>query len=89
MAFASSSRQRSLTGSPVGGTRASPGILGSKYTTPESLETESLLDGPGTGDVIVSMGVSPFDAEADEVMGVLLLFVEGFVEWLSVLVDGV
>ena len=86
MAFASSSRQRSRTVSPVGGTRASPGILGSKYTTPESLETESLRDGPGIGDVIVSMEVSPFDAEADDVIALVLLFV---VEWLSVLVDGV
>ena len=75
MALPISSRQRSLTASPVAGIRASPGILGSKYTTPVSLDTESLLDGPGiTGDVIDSLGVSPL--EADEVMVELLLFVD-------------
>lgn len=75
MALPISSRQRSLTASPVAGIRASPGILGSKYTTPVSLDTESLLDGPGiTGDVIDSLGVSPLEVEADNVMVELLLF---------------
>ena len=61
MALASSSLQRSRTASPVAATRASPQMLGPKYTTtPTSLETESLLEGPAVCDVIVtSLGVSP------------------------------
>ena len=50
-------------------------MLGSKYTIPISLETESLLDGPGMGDVIVSLGVSPLDAVGDVTTLAVLLFI--------------